>query len=679
MGVLNTSVMLSGIVSLFLMLAGCGGGGGGGSSGNNGGLSSGGGSYSISIDKASVTFSATTNGDGPESVIVKAQFKGDGVIVGYPPNVPEASWLSVSTVSSTSNSATFELTAFPGYSVKNYSTTLRFVTGKENGTNLKYVELPISLNVKEGFSAGASVTQFNFQSTGRITSAITPIDYQINIKGDDSDWKISSDSWITVDKNSGKGSSVVKASINPTGANYGDNIGKITVTDSVSKRSYDFNVHYRLLHADVSVDVKKHHFSIDENTPTSELSSSFVVSDSLQGISEENIFTWSFVSSSADWVSLEENSGTTAQGQAKPKIVIDKNVLLAKSKGENYKATVTFKTQSEFSQATEYSIDVEAFIAQEPVAVLSGTAYQLDYDVDRAAFSPVSKQLFLSDRDAKKLYVVDAETGKTTHYYSFEQMPESLSVSPNGKYLFVALLIHEHNYYQTNPGGKVAVIDLNKGSVVNKFDTNLDPWDLAGTDTADIYVSAGSGQWTFLNRYKGLTGELDISGSSRHRITLTLSPDQQSVYSVTTDLSPGDISHYTSQTYNNQKFLEERNSPYHGEYYIGDRVWFEPSGNALITEWGNMFKTDDLTFIRQVPASNIQAKALAFDTTNNRLLMIEREYYGDPTKMVSYDLPNYDNYQIVKTDAENGEFIFVDEGTILLIEKTTLGFQLQKL
>jgi len=670
----STIALLSGLISIFLILTGCGGGGGGGSSGGSGG-----GSYSISIDKTSVIFSATTDGESSGSVLVKAQFKGDGVIVGYPPNVIEASWLSVSTVSSTANSATFELTVFPGYSANNYSTTLRFITGKEDGTNLKYVELPVSLSVKEGFSAGASETQFNFQSTGRITSAITPANYQINIKGDNSDWKISSDSWISVDKSSGKGDAGVKVSINPATAKYGDNAGKITVTDSVSKRSYDFNVHYRLLHADVSVETKKHHFTVDENTSAGALTSSFNVIDSLQGTSVEDIYTWTLVSSSAAWVSLEKNTGTTAQGQASPKILINKNILLANPKGENYKATLTIQTQSEFSQAKEYTIDVEAFVTLGSVAVSTSTAYQLNYNVDKAVFSSIAQQLFISDTTAKKLYVVDTKTGKTTHSYSFDQMPESLSLSPNGRYLFVALLIHEHDYYQSNPGGKIAVIDLQKGLMVNKFDTDIDPWDLAGTDTAEIYVSAGSGQWTILHRYKGLTGELDISGHSRHRITLALSPDQKSVYSVTTDLSPADITHYVPQEYNGTQYLNGMDSPYHGDYYIGDRIWFEPSGKALITEWGTVFKADDLTFIRQIPATNMQAKDLAFDTTNNRLLMIEREFYGEPTKLVSYDLPNYDNYQTVKEDSGDGKFIFNDKGTILLIEKTETGYQLQML
>lgn len=674
----STIVSLSGLLSILLLLTGCGGGGGG-NSGGNGGESSGSGAYSISLDKTSVNFSGTTDGIYSSNVLVKVQFKGDGVIVGYPPNIPEASWLSVTTDSSSATTATFNLMASWGTSPGNYSTTLRFVTGKADGSNLKHVDLPVKLAVKEGFSAGASETQFNFQSTGRVISAIAPANYQINIFGDDSDWKISSDTWINVDKSSGKGDASVKVSINPATANYGENAGKITVTDSVSKRSFDFNVHYRLLHADVSVETRKHHFVVDENTPASALTSSFKITDSLQGASAEDIFTWTLVSSSAAWVSLEKSTGTTAQGQASPKILIDKTALLTNPKGENYKATLTIKTQSGFAAAKEYTIDVEAFVAQTPAAITTSTAYKLDYNVDRAAFSPVAQQLFISDRSAKKIYIVDTKTGKTTQSYSFEQMPESLSVSPNGQYLFVALLIHEHDYFQNYPGGKIAVIDLHKGLMVNKFDIDLDPWDIAGTDVADIYVSAGSGQWTHINRYKGLSGELDIFGHSRHRITLALSPDQQSVYSVTTDSSPGDITQYAPRELNGEKFLNGMDSPYHGEYNIGNKIWFEPSGKALITEWGNVFKADDLTFIKLVPATSIPMQDIAFDTTNNRVLMIEREFFGEPTKLVSYDLPNYNNYKTIKEDASNGKFIFSDKGTILFIEKTTTGFQLKKL
>ena len=679
MYVLAKSTLVSALMSLLLILTACGGGGGGGSSGGNNGGSSGGGAYNISLDRTSVDFSGTTDGEYNSSVIVKVQYKGDGVIVGYPPNIPEASWLIVTTNSSTENIATFELKAVWGSISGNYSTTLRFITGKQDGTNIKYVDLPVKLTVKQGFSANASETQFNFQSIGRVASAVTPVNYQINIVGNDSDWTISSDAWINVDKNSGKGNASVKVAINPATAKYGENTGKITVTDSVSKKSYDFNVHYRLLHADVSVETRKHHFTINQNTPTSALSSNFNISDGLQGTSAEDIYTWSLVSSSAEWVSLETRSGTTAQGQASPKVRIDKAILLANPSGENYKATLTLKTQSEFAEAQEYIIDVEAFIVQAPAEVTTNNAYQLDYNVDRAVFSPTAQQLFISDTNAKKLYVVDTNTGNTTQAYSFAQMPESLSLSPNGKYLFVALLVHEHNYYQSNPAGKIAVIDLTSGFIVNKFDTNLDPWDIAGNDNADIYVSAGSGQWTYIHRYKGLTGELDILGHSRHRITLALSPDQQSVYSVTTDLSPGDITHYVPQEYNEEIFLNGMDSRYHGEYNIGDKIWFEPSGNALLSEWGNIFKADDLTFVKKVPATNEQLYDVAFDTSNNRLLVLEGERFNEPQKLVSYDLPEYDNYKVIKEDAEKGKFVFSDKGTILFIEKTETGYQLNKL
>lgn len=675
----STIVSLSGMLSIMLLLTACGGGGGSRNPGSNGGESSSSGAYSISLDKTSINFSGTTDGEYSSSALVKVQFKGDGVIVGYPPNVPEVTWLTVTTESSSATTANFNVRAIWGNSPGSYSTTLRFVTGKADGSNLKYVDLPIKLTVKEGFSAGASETQFNFQSTGRVVSAISPVSYQINIVGDDSDWKISSDSWITVDKAAGKGKASVKVSINPALANYGENEGKITVTDSVSKRSFDFKVHYRLLHADVSVETRKHHFIVEGNTPASALTSSFKITDSLQGMSAEDTFTWTLVSSSAAWVSLEKISGTTAQGQAGPKIQIDKTALLANPKGENYKATLTIKTQSGFASAKEFTIDVEAFLAQTPTAITTSTAYKLDYNVDRVAFSPVAHQLFISDSKARKLYVVDTNTGKSIQSYSFEQMPESLSVSPNGQYLFVALLIHEHDYYQNYPGGKIAIIDLHKGLMVNKFDTDVDPWDIAGTDSAEVYVSAGSGQWTQINRYKGLSGELDIFGHSRHRISLALSPDQQSVYSVTTDLSPGDITRYSSEEINGSKFLNGRDSPYHGDYNIGNKIWFEPSGKALITEWGNVFKADDLTFIKLVPATSFPMQDIAFDTTNNRVLMIERELFGEPTKLVSYDLPNYDNYKTVKQDASNGKFIFSDKGTILYIEKTATGFQLTKL
>jgi hypothetical protein len=115
-------------------LAGCGGGGGSGTS--------------ISVDQASVTFTAASAGTLPAGRQIRATFKGDGILIGYPADVPEPSWLGLQLLSQTGSSATLAVSILqtdlpPG----SYSTTLRFVTGRADGSGLKHVDVPVSYSV----------------------------------------------------------------------------------------------------------------------------------------------------------------------------------------------------------------------------------------------------------------------------------------------------------------------------------------------------------------------------------------------------------------------------------------------------------------------------------------------------------------------------------------------------
>ena len=82
-------------------------------------------------------------------VKLEIKFEGDGVIIGFAPEVSEPDWLQVSQADASQNSP-FELTLTflpEGFSPGNYSTELRFLTGRLDGSDQKYVDLPISLSI----------------------------------------------------------------------------------------------------------------------------------------------------------------------------------------------------------------------------------------------------------------------------------------------------------------------------------------------------------------------------------------------------------------------------------------------------------------------------------------------------------------------------------------------------
>lgn len=201
-----------------VLMAACGGGGGGSA-------------YSLSVSPTAVAFTAERDGVLPNAQSIQASFKGDGLIVGYPTGTTPPAWLAASLSSSTGSSAAVTLqittTALPAGT---YSTTLRFITGKSDGTNLVTRDVPITYRVNQGLQAAQSSFTFTtFEGT-------TPPAQTLNLSSDLGaySWGITVESsgagptdWLTVTPPTGSASMstavLVQAASRPQGA-YGANL-----------------------------------------------------------------------------------------------------------------------------------------------------------------------------------------------------------------------------------------------------------------------------------------------------------------------------------------------------------------------------------------------------------------------------------------------------------------------
>lgn len=129
-----------------LLLVSCGGGGGGGEAG-----------YSISLDKSALSFNVVFGRVSAPSQTVTATYKGDGVIVGFPPDIEAPPWLRIISTSTNTGSVTFKLsiteTTTP-YPPGSYTTSVRFVTGSASSGETVYRDLPVTIKIK-----GPSATQ----------------------------------------------------------------------------------------------------------------------------------------------------------------------------------------------------------------------------------------------------------------------------------------------------------------------------------------------------------------------------------------------------------------------------------------------------------------------------------------------------------------------------------------
>jgi hypothetical protein len=125
---------------LACVLGACSGGGDG-----DGGVST-----SLDISPSSFTFEAETEGPLPAAQVLVATYRGDGVVIGYPPGVPEPSWLSMGYPGPESPQRfllTVTSTLLPA---AEYQTTVRVVTGKADGTQLVIRDVQVRYTLRQG-------------------------------------------------------------------------------------------------------------------------------------------------------------------------------------------------------------------------------------------------------------------------------------------------------------------------------------------------------------------------------------------------------------------------------------------------------------------------------------------------------------------------------------------------
>jgi hypothetical protein len=166
-----------------VVLTACGGGGGGGSA-----L----GGSSLSLSRDSVRFDAFEDGPTPSPVIVKATYAGDGLLVGYPPDEGFAPWLQIVALND-GNPVEVQLqimsTDLP---YGTYTTTVRFVTGRESTGDVTIRDVPVTYIVARNIQL-SQTDLFNSALQGdAIPNA------QIVVDKGNAAWDVTSDqTWIS--------------------------------------------------------------------------------------------------------------------------------------------------------------------------------------------------------------------------------------------------------------------------------------------------------------------------------------------------------------------------------------------------------------------------------------------------------------------------------------------------
>ena len=222
---------------------------------------------------------------------------------------------------------------------------------------------------------------------------------------------------------------------------------------------------------------------------------------------------------------------------------------------------------------------------------------------------PQQPVLYMIFKDNKQVISYNTETGEIKTI-TMQYQPERLFYRNNE--LFVGLVHQNHSSYwwEEDQTGTIAILDANLLSLTTSFDVNIDPYDLVVDNNGFIYVSSGSGQWTNFDSYSRDTKEVIQRANISQASYVQLSPTQNKLYTINTDLSPRDIRAYSVN--NNGQFTEALypggyDSPYHGDYDMSTLLRVSPDGNYLFNGAGTIFNSStneqqDMTYVRTIAA-----------------------------------------------------------------------------
>lgn len=269
---------------------------------------------------------------------------------------------------------------------------------------------------------------------------------------------------------------------------------------------------------------------------------------------------------------------------------------------------------------------------------------KLDFNVTDTVEHPDQPIIYITDKENMKLYAVNYDTEEISSI-SFELPPESLTYY-NGE-IYVSLLKGEHssNWSELEQEGAIAIIDSETLEMKNMFDISIDPYDIVVDKNGYIYVSSGSGQWTYMKSYSRQTlSEVETLDLFRQQSYLHLHPIMNKLYTIDTDTSPRDIEVYGIS---NGLFVDPSyDSPYHGDYKMNTNMKISSDGKYIFNGAGTVFhstdrKYDDMKYVYSLNSSfediDFELESNKFYTTSNKEVRVYNYENFNQTAMYNTD------------------------------------------
>jgi hypothetical protein len=128
----------------------------------------------------------------------------------------------------------------------------------------------------------------------------------------------------------------------------------------------------------------------------------------------------------------------------------------------------------------------------------------LDFIPTDSVMHPTEPIVYITDKTHNMIHKINYAT-KTKTSVSLDLPPERIKLVNNE--LYVTLLKGEHSSYwwEEDQSGAFVIINPDDMSIKDRYDIDIDPFDIEVDSDGYIYVSSGSGQHTLINSYSRLS------------------------------------------------------------------------------------------------------------------------------------------------------------------------------
>ncbi|HYF00666.1 MAG TPA: fibronectin type III domain-containing protein [Planctomycetota bacterium] len=200
----------------------------------------------------------------------------------------------------------------------------------------------------------------------------------------------------------------------------------------------------------------------------------------------------------------------------------------------------------------------------------------LSHRVVDAEYSAALDRIVTVGAGPDRLYVIDPETGAEL-FVALPAAPQCVSVSPDGQKAAVGF------------NGSVSWVSLaGTPAVSGSWTASCDVLDVVEGGNGFIYAFPRTDQWEPIRCISTATGVENLSSvQDIFAGTLAkLQPGGSAIYGAQNYISPSDHERYDIT---NGPAQYERDSIYHGGFWMGGDLWFHEAGHRFYTRWTTIF------------------------------------------------------------------------------------------